>query len=282
MKGSVAYLDKRNLCYSSLGLRASDLLLDRGEQSRVCLCHRILGNIRCVKGEIGEAIDHIETALGIAPSFNWHHQLYWIHYCLAQFFKSKTGSTTLTLTLDVQSHTRSTSRTLLVARCSCRPSSGTNSAGSKRQSPRHCALLIFLRRLGPRRMRRAAEISSVVSKCMKNFVPSSHESYDGELLRRCYFLHLLILHPQLGAPDSTSHVHSGVSPCDLAPHPDRYPVLDRRTPHSYYSPLPHSSLNGTLSYRTLSYPLSIVNLFCFVVFRRPSVFLGCLTRRCDR
>ena len=68
-------------------LRASDLLLDRGEQFRVYLCHRILGNICCAKGEIGEVIDHIETALGIASSFNWHHELCWIHYSLAQLFQ---------------------------------------------------------------------------------------------------------------------------------------------------------------------------------------------------
>jgi tetratricopeptide (TPR) repeat protein len=46
---------------------------------RVCQCHRLLGDIHYSKGETEKAIDHFETALGIASSFNWHDQLFWIH-----------------------------------------------------------------------------------------------------------------------------------------------------------------------------------------------------------
>ena len=67
-------------------LRAIDLLPNEGEQVQACQCHRLLGNIYRSKGETGEAIKHLETALGIATPFNWHGELFWIHYCLVESF----------------------------------------------------------------------------------------------------------------------------------------------------------------------------------------------------
>ena len=64
--------------------RAKDLLLDKSEQFRACLCHRLLGNIHRAKHNTGKAINHFEAALGIASPSNWHHQMCWIHYSLAQ------------------------------------------------------------------------------------------------------------------------------------------------------------------------------------------------------
>ena len=66
--------------------RAIDLLSNKGEQFQVCQCHCILGNISQSKGETKKAIDHFETALGMASSSNWHGQLFWNHYSLAQLF----------------------------------------------------------------------------------------------------------------------------------------------------------------------------------------------------
>ena len=70
--------------------RALNLLPSKGEQFRVCQCHRALGNIYHFKGRMEKAIDHLKTALGIASSFNWHDQLFWIHYSLAEL-SSKQG-----------------------------------------------------------------------------------------------------------------------------------------------------------------------------------------------
>ena len=67
-------------------LRAIDLSRDNGNQFTVCECHRILGIIYRLKGETGKAITHYETALGIASSFNWHHQLHGNHFSLAWLF----------------------------------------------------------------------------------------------------------------------------------------------------------------------------------------------------
>ena len=63
--------------------RAIDLLPEKGKQFRVCQSHRVLGEIYRSKGDIGKAIHHFEMALEIASSFNWHDQLFWVHYSLA-------------------------------------------------------------------------------------------------------------------------------------------------------------------------------------------------------
>ena len=63
--------------------RAIDLLSDKGEEFRVCQYHRLLGSIYGSKGETEKAIHHLGTALDIASFFNWHDQLFWIHYSMA-------------------------------------------------------------------------------------------------------------------------------------------------------------------------------------------------------
>jgi len=66
--------------------RAIDLLPETGDQFLVCDSHQILGSIYQSKGEIEKAVHHLETALGIASSFDWHGQLFDIHLCLAMLF----------------------------------------------------------------------------------------------------------------------------------------------------------------------------------------------------
>ena len=67
-------------------LRAIDLLPEKGEQHRALYSHQVLGNVYRSKGEIEKAIHHFEVALEIASSFNWHAQLFWVHYDLADLF----------------------------------------------------------------------------------------------------------------------------------------------------------------------------------------------------
>ena len=66
--------------------RSINLLPDKGERFSVCESQHLLGNIYHSKGEREKAISHFEVALGIASSFNWHGQLLWIHYSLAELF----------------------------------------------------------------------------------------------------------------------------------------------------------------------------------------------------
>ena len=81
------YDDKRLDAAEEAASRAINLLLGKGEhQFLLCKCHRLLGLIHRSKGETEKAIDHFETALGIASSFDWHIQLFWNHYSLAVLF----------------------------------------------------------------------------------------------------------------------------------------------------------------------------------------------------
>jgi len=68
---------------------AASRLIDlptEGEQFTLCDCYRLLGRICCSKGEAEKAINHFETALGIASSYNWDNHLFWIHHDLVVLF----------------------------------------------------------------------------------------------------------------------------------------------------------------------------------------------------
>ena len=64
--------------------RALSLFSEQDDQFRVCQSHRVLGEIYSFKGERDKAIHHFEAALGIASSFNWQLELFWVHYSLAR------------------------------------------------------------------------------------------------------------------------------------------------------------------------------------------------------
>ena len=65
---------------------ASDLVPEKGQEFLACQSQRLLGNIYRSGGEREEAIRHLEVALAIASPFNWHDELLWIHYSLAELF----------------------------------------------------------------------------------------------------------------------------------------------------------------------------------------------------
>ena len=69
-----------------VALRAIDISRVNGDKFSVCQCHRLLGIICRSRGEIGKAITHFKTALGLAYSFNWHGQLSGNHWSLAWLF----------------------------------------------------------------------------------------------------------------------------------------------------------------------------------------------------
>jgi tetratricopeptide (TPR) repeat protein len=80
------YDDKQFGAAEEVAYRAIDLLSDSGSRFLLCQCHRILGLICRSKGEVGKAIHHLNVALRIASPFNWHDQLFWVHYALAGVF----------------------------------------------------------------------------------------------------------------------------------------------------------------------------------------------------
>ena len=79
------FSDKQLDAAEEAASRAINLLwVEKGTENDLCDCHRILGRIYQSKGKTRNAIDQFEMGLRIASSFNWHHQLFWNHYHLAQ------------------------------------------------------------------------------------------------------------------------------------------------------------------------------------------------------
>ena len=78
--------DKQFDAAEEAAFRAIDILPEKGEEYRTCRSHRVLGDIYRSKGETQKAIHHLEVALGIASSFNWHTDLFWVHHTLARLF----------------------------------------------------------------------------------------------------------------------------------------------------------------------------------------------------
>ena len=83
------YEDDQPDAAEEAGFRAIGLLPGKGEEYQVCRSHRLLGVVFTSKGETEKAIHHFETALGIASSFNWNGQQFWIHNALAMLFRNK-------------------------------------------------------------------------------------------------------------------------------------------------------------------------------------------------
>ena len=71
------------------GSHAINLFLGQDREYWVCGSHRLLGRIYQSKGERGKAIRHFEAAIGIASPFDWHHQLFWTHFALAEVFHNE-------------------------------------------------------------------------------------------------------------------------------------------------------------------------------------------------
>ena len=68
------------------GSQAIKLFLDQGREYWVCRSHGLLGEIYRAKGERGNAIQHLEAAIGIASTFDWHDHLFWDHHSLSVLY----------------------------------------------------------------------------------------------------------------------------------------------------------------------------------------------------
>jgi tetratricopeptide (TPR) repeat protein len=66
--------------------RAIRLIPENGNPYLVCQFLLLLGNIYQSKGETEKAVYHLEVALRIASSFNWHDALFLVHFSLAGLF----------------------------------------------------------------------------------------------------------------------------------------------------------------------------------------------------
>jgi tetratricopeptide (TPR) repeat protein len=80
------YEDKQLDAAEEVASQSINLLMDKDKQFMACQGYNILGNICHSKGETDKALNHLETALGIATSFNWHSRQFWILRSLAEVF----------------------------------------------------------------------------------------------------------------------------------------------------------------------------------------------------
>jgi len=87
----VLYADGQLDAAEEAASRAINLLPEEGGQLLACRCHRILGDICHSKGRREDAINNFEAALTISSSFNWHDQLFWVHFSLAGLFYNQGG-----------------------------------------------------------------------------------------------------------------------------------------------------------------------------------------------
>ena len=71
--------------------RAIALLPEKGQEYKVCQCHRTPGQVYGSEGKGGRAVSHYKAALRIASGFKWHGELFWNHYALAQLFSGAGG-----------------------------------------------------------------------------------------------------------------------------------------------------------------------------------------------
>jgi tetratricopeptide (TPR) repeat protein len=81
--------DKQLDAAEDVASHAIDLASDKGQELHVCRLHRVLGNIYRSKGEKTKAVHHLETAIRIGSPFNWHDDLFWIHFGLALLFRGE-------------------------------------------------------------------------------------------------------------------------------------------------------------------------------------------------
>ena len=65
---------------------AINIHTERSDQFGICQTYRILAIVCHCKGKTEEAIRHFETALRMASASQWHRELFWNYYCLAELF----------------------------------------------------------------------------------------------------------------------------------------------------------------------------------------------------
>jgi tetratricopeptide (TPR) repeat protein len=135
------------------------------------------------KGEMEKAIHHYELALGIASPFNWHHDLFSVHYKLAGLFRDEGRFGEAQAHIEHAKSHATDSAFNLGLRWRSRPGFGTCSADLKRRNPRPYTRPTFMRSSGLRRTWRAVESSyGRIEKELNRPVASGQPASNCELL----------------------------------------------------------------------------------------------------
>jgi tetratricopeptide (TPR) repeat protein len=69
--------------------RAINFISEKGQEYILSTLHRVLGKIYQSKGGREKAIHHLTTAIDITSTHNWHDQLFWIHFDMADLFRKE-------------------------------------------------------------------------------------------------------------------------------------------------------------------------------------------------
>ena len=85
------YEDKLLEAAKEAAFRSFGLLPEKGHEYQVCRSRRLLGHIYRSEGKREKAISHFEEAIAIVSLFNWHDQLFWSHYSLAEISVDRCG-----------------------------------------------------------------------------------------------------------------------------------------------------------------------------------------------
>jgi len=177
--------------------RVVDLSGKKG-QFLVCQCHRVLGEIYHSRGETEKAVHCFEVALGIACSSDWHKQLFWIHFSLAELF-SREGRFEFAHTHIERAKSHTVNNAYLPARAVqlqalvlCRQ--------HRLEEARSSALStvdVFEKLGAANDAEWTWNILQWIVRRMDNLDTSDESDYNSELLKQCYLLCLLTLRVQI-------------------------------------------------------------------------------------
>jgi tetratricopeptide (TPR) repeat protein len=246
---------RQALCLQDIArLLRSDQQLDAAEQAAsrsidllqgsypiaVCQGHRTLGDVYGSKGETEKAINHYETALGIADFFNWHTEQFQIHISLAELFRDQGGFDEAYAHAELaKSHTGNNLRNpgvIMELRATIQYKQGRF---EEAKSEALCATGVFEKLGAAEDVQRCIYHFQLIENAMNKSVTSGESNFDGDLPKQRYFLHMLTLHRQLEEPATNTDGCLDFS-CHILPRtanstpgridPGRYLV-----PHRFYS-----------------------------------------------
>ena len=227
--------------------RAINLFLDEGDQFWVGRSHRLLGNIYHSKGETEKAINHFETALGIASPLNWHSEQFWIHFSLAWlFFNEHRLDAAHAHVKHAKSHTVNDlcnlGRTMLLwARILYK-----ECKFGEAQSKALCAADVFEKFGAAMDLEDCRELLRDIETGVGRSATSGQSDFNGEPLE-------IVPPASVNSPPSAyGGEHPSANFEQLAPHLYEYPIPDHRA-HPYY----HLLSPQDIFYRTGRPPVTV-------------------------
>jgi tetratricopeptide (TPR) repeat protein len=176
-------------------------LLPDSERFLLCQGRRILGEVCHSKGETEEAIGHLETALGIASSFNWDSEQFLALHSLAEVFRDQGRFDEAHAHIERAESLIGSDAYGLGCAVKLRASIWDKQGRLEEAKSEASRAVDAFEKLGAAKdAEDCRELLRSLEEKMKEPVPSSALDFGGKLWTRCHFLYLLTSHPQLGEP----------------------------------------------------------------------------------